>query len=300
MKAIQILYSLYAFVPVGVCVFAFPLILLSKAFRPIASLYYWFIFVVSDFLMLSRESKSIRQLLLGPMKSHMECVLKHPGVASDSTDAAGSSIVIKVEEEAKDALSQPKSPQSARESKEGQVFRVLEIGPGTGTNLPFYPAGVNLSFIELNPLLHKQISSIRTKYPQITIDQVILGNAENMSACGIGDETFDAVVGTHILCCIKDTSAVLKEIRRILKPGGRFYTCEFVAYSDDCKSAKKWIQKMYAPFWSFFSLGCKAGNQNVSKHLKDHLFDVNSLVEMIHPTLPITHAVTLYGSAGKI
>lgn len=362
MKPIQILYSIYAIVPVGVCLFGFPIILLSRTFGPVANIYYWFIFVVSDFLMLSRESKDVREeLLTHLMKKQMEeSGFKpkeqgknnfsdennnhlNPGVTvSDEgfpkhPELVPASYVLEIEKEPKASSSLTKSDgivpnetnsaiQTDKNSSEiniitsfkntkchqntddvnldvdsnAKVFKVLEIGPGTGTNLAFYPPGVNLSLIELNPLLHKQINYIRKKHPHITIDQVILGNAEDMLSIGIADESFDAIVGTHILCCIKNVPAALKEINRILKPGGKFYTCEFVSYSEDLKSPKKWIQKMYAPFWYFFSLGCKAGNQNVINLLKEHSFDTNSLIETIHPTLPVTHAVTLYGSAVKV
>lgn len=310
-KIMHTVYTVCSFIPIITCVVAFPVILLSKVCQPIASLYYWLIFVVSDFLILSRESTDVRRKLLQPMVDQMKQAtgatnlissnlvfingLLTNHLHSDQMKQQSSSTVVQIE------AGNVKPDENHVNVDEKKIFRVLEIGPGTGTNLQFYSSGISLSLIELNPLLYKQINYIRKKHPHLTIEKVILGNAEDMLNHGsINDNEFDAVVGTHICCCINDVPAALKEIHRVLKPKGVFYTCEFVSYSDDCKGVKKWLQKVYAPFWSFFSLGCKAGNQDVKQLLTDHSFDTSRLVEEVHPTLPVTHAVTLYGSAVRI
>lgn len=97
----------------------------------------------------------------------------------------------------------------------GQVLRVLEIGPGTGGNFGYYPSGLQLSTLELNPLLEKHAAQIKQKYPGLTIEKSMIGNAEDMSS--IPDHSFEAVVGTHILCCISNPTAAVKEIHRVLK-----------------------------------------------------------------------------------
>lgn len=319
MKMMHTVYSVCSLIPIITCIVAFPVILLSRVCQPVANLYYWLIFVVSDFLILSHESTEVRRKLLQPMLHQMKQATSVSGFLSpnlvfvsglltnhlhnDQVKQQLPSTVVQVDQESEPAsqVTKCQADPPAAEKEEVTIFRVLEIGPGTGTNLQFYPAGVSLSLIELNPLLHKQVNYIRKKHPHITIEKVILGNAEDMwTTASIGDCEFDAVVGTHICCCINNVPAALKEIHRVLKPKGIFYTCEFVSYAEDCKSVKKWIQKAYAPFWSFFSLGCKAGNQNVKQLLSDHSFDTSNLIEELHPTLPVTHAVTLYGSAVKI
>lgn len=97
----------------------------------------------------------------------------------------------------------------------GQSYKVLEIGPGTGGNFAYYPTGLQLRTLELNPLLEKHAAQIKQQYPSIRIEESIIGNAEDMSS--IPDQSFDAVVGTHILCCISNPEAAVREIERVLK-----------------------------------------------------------------------------------
>lgn len=175
-------------------------------------------------------------------------------------------------------------------------MKVLEIGPGTGGNFAFYPKLVNLTTLELNPLLKKHASAIRSMYPDINIESSIIGNAEDMSS--IKDGSFDAVVGTHILCCIRDPEAAVKEIHRVLKPGGKFYTLEYVFFPED-ECHKRLLQRLYAPFWRFFGMGCKAGSQDCKSCLEKQGFDTSNISEYRHPDLIITHSLTEYGTAIK-
>jgi len=97
----------------------------------------------------------------------------------------------------------------------GSSLKVLEIGPGTGGNFGYYPSGLRLTTLELNPWLQQHFESVKAKHPNLTIEKTLIGNAENMDM--IPDNTFDAVIGTHVLCCIKNKEAAVKEIHRILK-----------------------------------------------------------------------------------
>ena len=98
----------------------------------------------------------------------------------------------------------------------GSSLKVLEIGPGTGGNFGYYPTGLQLTTLELNPWLQPRVQSVKEKHPNLVIEKTLIGNAEDMSM--IAGNTFDAVIGTHILCCIRDKEAAVKEIHRILKP----------------------------------------------------------------------------------
>jgi hypothetical protein len=95
--------------------------------------------------------------------------------------------------------------------------KILEIGAGTGRNFPFYPEGTTLSTLDVNPLLERHAHRMKGNYPSLKIDQRFIANAEDMTHI-IQDNSFDAIVGTHILCCIRDPSAAVREIYRILKP----------------------------------------------------------------------------------
>ena len=117
---------------------------------------------------------------------------------------------------------------------------VLEIGAGTGTNLSWYPDAVTrLVITEPDPHMRKRLE------PRLP------GTAELVDAgvdpLPFGDDTFDAVVSTLVLCSVPDPAAALAEIRRVLRPDGRFVYIEHVA-AIDRPNRLKW-QRRIEPIW---------------------------------------------------
>jgi ubiquinone/menaquinone biosynthesis C-methylase UbiE len=111
---------------------------------------------------------------------------------------------------------------------------VLEIGGGTGSNLPYYGAGVtSLTITEPEqPMLKRLDKKVREQgFPA----KVVPAAAEELP---FADDSFDTVVSTLVLCGVDDQSRSLREIRRVLRPGGRLVFIEHVR-SDDPKLAKK-------------------------------------------------------------
>jgi ubiquinone/menaquinone biosynthesis C-methylase UbiE len=100
---------------------------------------------------------------------------------------------------------------------------VLEIAVGTGRNLPYYPDGVRLSGVELSPAM-LEIARMRARELGREID-LRVGDAQ---ALEFPDESFDSVVCTLSLCTIPDDRAAVAEVRRVLRPGGRFLLLEHV------------------------------------------------------------------------
>jgi ubiquinone/menaquinone biosynthesis C-methylase UbiE len=94
---------------------------------------------------------------------------------------------------------------------------VLEIGIGTGRNLPHYRADVSLIGIELSPAM-LEIARARARELRREVD-LRVGDAQ---ALEFPDESFDAAVCTLSLCTIPDDRAAVAEVRRVLRPGGRF------------------------------------------------------------------------------
>jgi ubiquinone/menaquinone biosynthesis C-methylase UbiE len=130
---------------------------------------------------------------------------------------------------------------------------VLEIGPGTGVNLQFFGAGVAWIGIEPNQAMHPHL---RKKAEALGREiKLHTGFAENT---GIADDSVDFVVGTLVLCSVSDPAATLKEIKRVLKPGGRFIFLEHVA---DRKGTFRRVVQKTVPFtpWRFFADGCDPG-----------------------------------------
>src|SRR5262245_52612239 len=99
---------------------------------------------------------------------------------------------------------------------------VLEIGFGTGLNLPYYPERVHkLTAVDPNPGMHR-LAKKRIKQAKIEVDQHVL-KGERLP---FEDSRFDCAVSTFTLCSIEDVVQALREVYRVLKPGGTFLFLE--------------------------------------------------------------------------
>lgn len=101
---------------------------------------------------------------------------------------------------------------------------IVEIGPGAGANLRYYPEGTRVIAVEPNAAAHGRL---RERAARRGVDLEIRGIRGE--ALDLADASCDAVVGTLVLCSVEDPRRVLAEVHRILRPGGRFLFCEHVA-----------------------------------------------------------------------
>jgi ubiquinone/menaquinone biosynthesis C-methylase UbiE len=100
---------------------------------------------------------------------------------------------------------------------------VLEIAAGTARNLPFYPADVRITAIELSP---EMLAIARRRAEEVGRPADLrLGDAQ---ALDLPDESFDTVVCTLGLCTIPDHRRAVSEAGRVLRPGGRLLLLEHV------------------------------------------------------------------------
>jgi ubiquinone/menaquinone biosynthesis C-methylase UbiE len=113
------------------------------------------------------------------------------------------------------------------------VGDVLEIGAGTGANLPFYNGAVRtLTITEPEkPMAQRLEKRIRAGRPQAML---LRAPAEDLP---FNDDSFDVAVSTLVLCTVDDPPRALRELRRVLRPGGRLLFIEHVR-SDDAKLAR--------------------------------------------------------------
>lgn len=129
--------------------------------------------------------------------------------------------------------------------------QVLEVGTGTGRNIPFYPSGLErLVLTEPDQHMRRRLSEkIRTQAPA----RAELLDA-SLEALPFPAQSFDAVVATLVLCSVPHPEKALTEIHRVLKPGGQYVFLEHVA-AEDRPRRLRW-QHRVEPFWKRIAGGC--------------------------------------------
>ena len=105
---------------------------------------------------------------------------------------------------------------------DGLAGEVVEIGFGSGSNVPFYPAGVTrVAAVEPADIGWK-LAGKRLKDATIPVERSGLDGA----SLPFADDSFDAALSTWTMCTIPDIDAALRELRRVLKPGGKLHFVE--------------------------------------------------------------------------
>ncbi|NJN56784.1 MAG: class I SAM-dependent methyltransferase [Leptolyngbyaceae cyanobacterium SL_5_9] len=126
---------------------------------------------------------------------------------------------------------------------------VLEIGFGTGLNLAYYPSHVRkITTVDVN-LGMNAIAQKRIRNSGMTVENLVL-NGESLP---MEDNMFDSVVSTWTLCSIANVEQALQEIRRVLKPGGKFF---FVEHGlSDKPNVQVWQHRL-TPLQKIWADGC--------------------------------------------
>ncbi|MDQ6711732.1 MAG: class I SAM-dependent methyltransferase [Candidatus Dormibacteraeota bacterium] len=157
---------------------------------------------------------------------------------------------------------------------------VLEIGAGTGLNIRHYDAGLaRLVLTEPEAHMAAKLRAAVTRAGSAA--DVIEAPAESLP---FPDATFDTVVSTLVLCTVPSPDAVVREVKRVLKPGGRFLFIEHVR--SDSRRLAGWQDRLSKP-WSLFACGCQC-NRNTLETIqrgfaieqvsRDRLIGLTSLV----------------------
>jgi SAM-dependent methyltransferase len=133
---------------------------------------------------------------------------------------------------------------------------VVELGSGTGASLRYLEPGTRLVAVEPNVHMH---ASLRRHAEQRGIDlDLRLASAD---ATGLPDQSVDAVICTLVLCTVPDPEAAVAEVRRILRPGGRFLFIEHVRARP---GALRGLQRVVHRPWRFVFEGCELDRDTAS------------------------------------
>lgn len=106
----------------------------------------------------------------------------------------------------------------------GARGRVLEVGVGTGKNLPYYPEGTEITAIDFSP---NMIERARQRRDTLQLEQIELREMDAQEL-DFPDASFDTIVSTCVFCSVPLPVAGLRELRRVLKPEGRMLMLEHV------------------------------------------------------------------------
>ena len=146
---------------------------------------------------------------------------------------------------------------------------VLEIGGGTGANLPFYSSGVRkLTVTEPEAPMAKRLA--RHLQERELPAQLVQAPAEKLP---FEDGSFDAAVSTLVLCTVTDPDRALSEIHRVLRPGGRLLFIEHVR-SENPRVAR-WQDRMLG-INKRFGHGCNC-NRRTLENIRTAGFEVDDL-----------------------
>lgn len=162
----------------------------------------------------------------------------------------------------------------------GASGEVLEIGGGTGANLPHYAAASHLVVTEPDPHMRRRL---RRKLGLARVPVEVSGaGAEDLP---FADGRFDAVVSTLVLCTVPDQGAALAEVRRVLRPGGRLLFIEHVRAEGGYARAQDGV----LPLWRRLFAGCHP-NRDTLGEIRAAGFEVGR-IDRFTPPGPFTGLV---------
>jgi ubiquinone/menaquinone biosynthesis C-methylase UbiE len=168
--------------------------------------------------------------------------------------------------------------------------RILEIGMGSGINIPYYNPEKVEKVWGLEPSEGMRRKA-QTRVDAAPFDLEWLGlPGEEIP---LDDNSADTIVLTYTLCTIPDWRAAVDQMRRVLKPGGKLLFSEHGKAPDE--AVLKW-QNRINPLWMKMAGGCHL-NRDIPKLLREGGFDIKKLDSMYVPSTPKVAGFTYWGYA---
>ena len=169
---------------------------------------------------------------------------------------------------------------------------VLDVGIGSGLNIPFYNKSKINYLYGLDP--SKELLDIAKSIAnenQLEVD-FLQCSAESIP---LPDRSIDTVLITYTMCTIPDVALSNSEIMRVLKDDGKLLFCEHGLAPD--KNIAKW-QKRINPLWSKIAGGCNL-NRDIPKLISSSGFKISNMEEMYLPSTPKFAGYNYWGVAKK-
>tara|TARA_E500000178_G_C17028299_1_gene759157 strand:+ start:2455 stop:3078 length:624 start_codon:yes stop_codon:yes gene_type:complete len=192
-----------------------------------------------------------------------------------------------------DFLCSTKPIQYQRKKVVHQAYgNILEIGIGTGNNIPFYDKSKVSKIIGLDPSENlSKIAKIKSQKYNLKIEH-LKNYAEDLD---LKDETIDSVLITYTLCSIENEEKSLSEIKRVLKPDGILIFCEHGLAPD--YRISKW-QNLLTPISKKLAGGCCL-NKNIYNLIQNNGFKFENINKMYIPSTLSLYAYQYWGIAKK-
>jgi ubiquinone/menaquinone biosynthesis C-methylase UbiE len=170
--------------------------------------------------------------------------------------------------------------------------RVLEVGFGAGHNLPYYDASKVSHVWALEPAREMRARAAeRMAASPIPLEFLDLPGEQ----IPLDSESADTILITYTLCTIPDVMAALRQMRRVLKTGGRMIFCEHGEAPDE--GVRRWQERL-TPAWKVLGGGCHL-NRQIPKLIRDGGFRVEDIETMYLPGTPHFAGFNYWGSATK-
>tara|TARA_X000000368_G_scaffold188944_1_gene149017 strand:- start:2442 stop:3062 length:621 start_codon:yes stop_codon:yes gene_type:complete len=167
---------------------------------------------------------------------------------------------------------------------------VLDVGIGSGLNIPFYDMTKIDKVIGLDPSVELNSLAIDVaEENNVDVDFMLCG-AEDIP---LPDNHVDTVLITYTMCTIPEVMEANKEMLRVLKPEGRLIFCEH-GLAPDPKVAK-W-QSRIDPIWGKIAGGCHL-NRNIPELIASAGFEIENMEQMYLPSTPSIAGYNYWGSA---